>query len=44
MAKQGKKYIAALKQVDENKLYSVTEAVKLLQKVKFTKFDETVTI
>jgi large subunit ribosomal protein L1 len=44
MAKQGKKYIAALKQVDENKLYSVSEAVKLLQKVKFTKFDETVSV
>jgi large subunit ribosomal protein L1 len=39
--KPGKKYTAALEQV-ERKPYSIDEAVPLVQKVKFTKFDETV--
>jgi large subunit ribosomal protein L1 len=41
MAKQGKKYLAAQKQV-EIRPYSLEEAVPLVQKIKFTKFDETV--
>ena len=42
--KQGKKYLAAAKQVDTLKSYSLTEAVPLVQKIKFTKFDETVEV
>src|SRR5580704_1636006 len=41
--KPGKKYQAALKQV-ERKPYALEEAVPLLQKIKFAKFDETVEI
>lgn len=41
--KQGKKYLAAAKQV-EARTYSVTEAVGLAQKIKFTKFNETVEV
>jgi len=41
MQKQGKKYQAAAKQV-EHRPYNLNDAVPLLQKVKFTKFDETV--
>jgi len=41
--KQGKKYLAAANQV-EARTYSVTEAVGLAQKIKFTKFNETVEI
>jgi large subunit ribosomal protein L1 len=39
--KQGKKYIAASKQV-EARPYGMDEAVPLIKKVKFAKFDETV--
>ena len=41
MQKQGKKYQAASKQV-EHRPYNLNDAVPLLQKVKFAKFDETV--
>ena len=41
MPKQGKKYQAAAKPV-EPRPYNLNDAVPLLQKVKFTKFDETV--
>src|SRR3954464_767075 len=41
--KPGKKYTAAAKQV-EGRPYPLTEAVSLVQKVKFTKFDETVEV
>src|ERR1700733_8436353 len=41
--KPGKKYQAALKQV-EARNYPLTQAVRLLQKIKFAKFDETVEI
>ena len=41
MSKHGKKYEAAAKQV-EPRPYNLNDAVPLLQKVKFTKFDETV--
>jgi len=41
--KPGKKYEAAAKQV-EPKSYQLPEAVTLVQKIKFTKFDETVEV
>jgi large subunit ribosomal protein L1 len=41
--KPGKKYQAALKQV-EARDYPLTQAVPLLQKIKFAKFDETVEV
>jgi large subunit ribosomal protein L1 len=41
--KPGKKYTAAAKQV-ESRPYPLTEAVSLVQKIKFTKFDETVEV
>ena len=41
MAKAGKKYQKASAQVEE-RLYSLEEAIPLVQKVKYTKFDETV--
>jgi len=41
--KTGKKYTAALKQV-ESKMYTLEEAVPLVQKIKFAKFDETVEV
>ncbi|MFH5811755.1 50S ribosomal protein L1 [Companilactobacillus sp. FL22-1] len=44
MAKHGKKYTEALKQVDKNKNYTAEEAVELLKKVDFAKFDATVEV
>ncbi|AUI72687.1 50S ribosomal protein L1 [Companilactobacillus alimentarius] len=44
MAKHGKKYLEAMKQVDKNKKYSATEAVDLLKKVNYAKFDATVEV
>ena len=41
MASHGKKFSAAQAQV-QDRLYSLEEAIPLLQKVKYTKFDETV--
>src|ERR1700728_3250944 len=41
MSKHGKKFEAASKQV-ESRPYSLNEAVPLVQKIKFAKFDETV--
>jgi large subunit ribosomal protein L1 len=41
MAKHGKKFTAAAAQV-QDRPYSIEEAIPLVQKVKFTKFDETV--
>src|SRR6266481_2613400 len=41
MQKQGKKFLAAAKQV-EQRPYNLNEAVPLVQKIKFAKFDETV--
>jgi len=43
MRKTGKKFAAARQQVPD-RLFSIEEAVPLLQKVKFAKFDETVEI
>lgn len=44
MAKKAKKFIEAAKQVDANKLYSPSEAVALVKKVDFAKFDATVEV
>src|SRR5262247_1396084 len=41
MAKHGKKFTAAAAQV-QDRLYSIEEAIPLIQKVKYAKFDETV--
>lgn len=40
--KHGKKYREAVKQMDPEKKYSLNEAVALLKKMKYAKFDETV--
>jgi large subunit ribosomal protein L1 len=42
MRRQGKKYTAARKQVAADRNYSIEEAIPLVQKVKYAKFDETV--
>lgn len=42
MAKKGKKFLAALEQVDTTKAYSAEEAVALLKKVSFEGFDASV--
>ncbi|HEX5164829.1 MAG TPA: 50S ribosomal protein L1 [Thermomicrobiales bacterium] len=44
MPKHGKKYEAALAQVEPDKLYTPEEAVALLKKIKFSNFDETVEV
>src|SRR5438270_6467350 len=44
MAKHGKKYLEAEKLVDREKLYQPQEAVSLLKKLHFTKFDPTVEV
>ncbi len=43
MSKAGKKYTAAAKQV-ESRPYQLAEAVPLVQKIKYVKFDETVEV
>ncbi|MBX9603954.1 MAG: 50S ribosomal protein L1 [Bryobacteraceae bacterium] len=43
MAKQGKKFLAAAKQVG-TRPYTLEEAVPLVQKIKFAKFDESVEV
>jgi len=42
MRKHGKKYTAARAQVTSDRNYTIEEAVPLVQKVKFAKFDETI--
>src|SRR4029434_6436584 len=44
MRKRGKKFSAARAQVNRDRNYSIEEAIPLVQKVKFAKFDETVEI
>ncbi|WP_179395879.1 50S ribosomal protein L1 [Lacticaseibacillus absianus] len=44
MAKKAKKYIEAAKQVDANKTYTPEEAVALVKKIDFAKFDATVEV
>ena len=40
--KRGKKYLEVAKLVDQNKLYTIEEAAKLVKQTNFTKFDATV--
>ncbi len=42
MKKHGKKFAAAQAQIPVDKVYSIEEAIPLVQKVKYAKFDETV--
>src|SRR3954464_15668701 len=42
MKKHGKKFAAASAQIAADRVYSIEDAIPLLQKVKFAKFDETV--
>ncbi|WP_409021536.1 50S ribosomal protein L1 [Dellaglioa sp. P0083] len=42
MAKKGKNYQDALKQVEEGKNYSITDAIALAKKMDFAKFDATI--
>lgn len=42
MAKKGKKYLEALKLVDRSKAYAVAEAIELVKKTDYAKFDATV--
>ncbi len=44
MAKKGRKYLEAAAKVDQDKLYSAAEAVKLIKETAFTKFDPTVEV
>lgn len=44
MSKHGKKYVEALKQVDKNKQYTPAEAIALLKKIDYAKFDATVEV
>src|SRR4051794_17578760 len=44
MKKHGKKFTAAQAQVAAERTYTIDEAIPLVQKVKFAKFDETVEI
>lgn len=42
--KQGKKHAESRKMIDTNKVYTTTEAIELLKKASYTKFDATVEI
>lgn len=42
--KKGKKYLAAVKLVDKEKLYTINEAVELVKQTSTTKFDATVDV
>src|SRR5213596_3072189 len=42
MTKHGKKFTAARAQVAANRAYTIEDAMPLVQKVKYAKFDETV--
>lgn len=42
--KRGKKFVEAAKAVDRSRMYSRTEAIELIKKISFAKFDETVEI
>ncbi|HBZ11280.1 MAG TPA: 50S ribosomal protein L1 [Bacillus bacterium] len=44
MAKKGKKYLEALKLVDRSKAYAIDEAIELVKKTDFAKFDATVEV
>ena len=42
MRRRGKKYSAARAQIAADRVYTIQDAIPLVQKVKFAKFDETV--
>lgn len=42
MAKRGKRYLEAAAKINQDELYDVEQAVKLLKDISFAKFDETV--
>ncbi len=42
MAKHGKKYLAALQQIDREKAYPLREAIELLKKISYANFDESI--
>lgn len=44
MAKKGKKYVEAVKLIDRTKAYPIAEAIELVKKTNFTKFDATVEV
>src|SRR5437016_13687170 len=44
MAKHGKKYLEAQKLVEDGKLYQPQEAVSLLKKINYVKFDPTIEV
>lgn len=44
MARQGKKFLSAKNSLEKDKLYSVEEAMALVKKLSFAKFDETVEV
>src|SRR5260370_36287139 len=44
MAKHGKKYQEAVKLVESDKLYQPQEAVSLLKKINYVKFDPTIEV
>ena len=44
MRKLGKKYVEASSKVEKNKLYTITEAIKLVKETSTTKFDSTVEV
>jgi large subunit ribosomal protein L1 len=44
MAKHGKKYLAALAKVEQDKLYTPKEAMELVKETAFTKFDPTIEV
>src|SRR5580765_778680 len=44
MKKHGKKFAAASAQIPIDRVYTIEEAIPLLQKVKFAKFDETIDV
>jgi large subunit ribosomal protein L1 len=44
MARKGKRYTAALENVDRNSVYSIEDAVKILKENAKTKFDETIEV
>jgi large subunit ribosomal protein L1 len=44
MAKKGKKYVEAVKLIDRSTAYSIGEAIELVKKTNFTKFDATVEV
>lgn len=44
MAKHGKKYLEAAKQVDASKVYEAQEAIDLLKKINYANFDATIEV